>query len=154
MTESGEQGGGFSDVGRNRVRYIVPNDDGSWPATFTFETDMYQEEGLLPFEDNPATVTSVEPVGAELPTQVTLGANYPNPFNPVTTFEYAIDQALHVTLKVYDTLGREVATLVDGVQQAANYQVRFDGAGLASGMYLYRLETPGQVLTRRMILMK
>jgi hypothetical protein len=154
MTESGEQGGGFGDLGRNRVRYIVPNDDGSWPASFTFETDMYQEEGLLPFEDNPATVTSVEPVGAELPTQVTLGANYPNPFNPVTTFEYAIDQALHVTLKVYDTLGREVATLVDGVQQAANYQVRFDGTGLASGMYLYRLETPGQVLTRRMILMK
>ncbi len=154
MTESGEQGGGFGDVGRNRVRYIVPNDDGSWPASFTFETDMYQEEGLLPFEENPAIVTSVEPVGAELPTQVTLGANYPNPFNPVTTFEYAIDQALHVTLKIYDTLGREVATLVDGVQQAANYQVRFDGAGLASGMYLYRLETPGQVLTRRMILMK
>ncbi len=153
-TESGEQGGGFGDLGRNRVRYIEPNDDGSWPASFTFETDMYQEEGLLPFEDNPATATSVEPVGAELPTQVTLGANYPNPFNPVTTFEYAIDQALHVTLKVYDTLGREVATLVDGVQQAANYQVRFDGAGLASGMYLYRLETPGQVLTRRMILMK
>ena len=115
---------------------------------------MYQEEGLLPYEDNPATATSVEPVGAELPTQVTLGANYPNPFNPVTTFEYAIDQTLHVTLRVYDTLGREVATLVDGVQQAANYQVRFDGAGLASGMYLYRLETPGQVLTRRMILMK
>ena len=151
MTESGEQGGGFGDLGRNRVRYIHPNADGSWPASFTFETDMYQEEGLLPFEMNPV---SVEPVGAELPTQVTLGANYPNPFNPVTTFEYAIDQTLHVTLKVYDTLGREVATLVDGVQQAANYQVRFDGSGLASGMYLYRLETPGQVLTRRMILMK
>lgn len=154
MTESGEQGGGFGDVGRNRVRYIKPNADGSWPASFTFETDTYLEEGLLPYEQNPATVTSVEPVGAELPTQVTLGANYPNPFNPATTFEYAIDQALHVTLKVYDTLGREVATLVDGVQQAANYQVRFDGSGLASGMYLYRLETPGQVLTRRMILMK
>jgi len=154
MTESGEQGGGFSDLGRNRVRYIEPNADGSWPASFAFDTDMYREEGLLPFEENPATVTSAEPVGAELPTQATLGANYPNPFNPVTTFEYAIDQAVHVTLKVYDTLGREVATLVDGVQQAANYQVRFDGTGLASGMYLYRLETPAQALTRRMILMK
>ena len=154
MTESGEQGGGFSDLGRNRVRYIVPSDDGSWPATFAFETDMYQEEGLLPYEENPAIVVSVEPVGAELPAQVTLGDNYPNPFNPVTTFEYAIDQSVHVTLKVYDTLGREVATLVDGIQQAANYQVRFDGSGLASGMYLYRLETPDHVLTRRMILLK
>ena len=154
MTESGEQGGGFSDLGRNRVRYIVPNDDGSWPAEFAFATDMYQEEGLLPYEENPAIVVSVEPVGAELPAQVTLGDNYPNPFNPVTTFEYAIDQSVHVTLKVYDTLGREVATLVDGIQQAANYQVRFDGSGLASGMYLYRLETPDHVLTRRMILLK
>ena len=154
MTESGEQGGGFSDLGRNRVRYIVPNADGSWPATFAFETDMYQEEGLLPYEENPAIVVSVEPVGAELPAQVTLGDNYPNPFNPVTTFEYAIDQSVHVTLRVYDTLGREVATLVDGIQQAANYQVRFDGSGLASGMYLYRLETPDHVLTRRMILLK
>lgn len=153
-TEAGEMGGGFADLGRNRVRYIVPNADGSWPAAFAFEKDTFQEEGVLPFEQNPATPTSVEPTNAELPTQVTLGANYPNPFNPVTTFEYAIDQTLHVTLKVYDMLGREVATLVDGVQQAANYQVRFDGAGLASGVYLYRLETPGKALTQRMTLMK
>ena len=154
MTESGEAGGGFSDIGRNRVRYIKPNMDGSWPASFTFDTDMYQEDGLLPFEMNPAITVSVEPTFAELPSQVTLGANYPNPFNPVTTFEYAIDEAVHVTLKVYDMLGREVATLVDGIQQAAQYQVRFDGSGMASGMYLYRLETSGQMLTRRMILLK
>lgn len=153
-TETGEQGGGFGDIGRNRVRYIKANPDGSWPAEFAFEQDKYVEEGLLPYEANPATTTFVEPANAELPTQVTLGENYPNPFNPATTFEYAIDRTVHVTLKVYDMLGREVVTLVDGVQQAANYQVRFDGSGLASGMYLYRLETPAQVLTRRMILVK
>ena len=153
-SESGEMGGGFSDVGRNRVRYIKPNADGSWPAEFAFETDTYVEEGLLPFEKNPAGPVSAEPLDGELPTQVTLGENYPNPFNPSTTFEYAIDQAVHVTLRVYDMLGREVVTLVDGIQQAANYQVSFDGSGLASGMYLYRLETPGKALTRRMILLK
>ena len=57
-------------------------------------------------------------------------------------------------LAVYDLRGREVARLVDGIQQAANYQVRFDGSGLPSGVYLYRLETPGHVLMRRMILLK
>ncbi len=153
-SELGEAGGGFSDLGRNRTRFIRPNADGSWPAEFAFETDMFQEEGVFMYEQNPAIVTAVEPISAELPTQVTLGKNYPNPFNPATTFEYAIDRTVHVTLKVYDMLGREVVTLVDGVQQAANYQVRFDGSGLASGMYLYRLETPAQVLTQRMILLK
>ncbi len=102
----------------------------------------------------PNTVTASEPQGAELPAQVALGQNYPNPFNPVTSFEYALDRTMHVTLRVYDAFGHEVATLADGVRQAGNYRVRFDGSGLASGMYLYRLETPNRMLARRMILLK
>ena len=96
--------------------------------------------------------TSVE--RGELPVSVKLSGNYPNPFNPQTTIEYALPRAAAVRLAVYDLLGREVALLVDGIRQAATYQVRFDGAGLPSGVYLYRLETPDQVLTRRMILLK
>ena len=96
--------------------------------------------------------TSVE--RGELPVSAELSGNYPNPFNPQTTIEYALPRAAAVRLAVYDLRGREVARLVDGIQQAANYQVRFDGAGLPSGVYLYRLETPDQVLTRRMILLK
>ena len=90
----------------------------------------------------------------ELPVSVKLSENYPNPFNPETTIEYTLPRAEAVRLAVYDLRGREVARLVDGIQQAANYQVRFDGSGLPSGVYLYRLETPGHVLTRRMILLK
>ena len=153
MTETSEQGGGFSDVGRRRTRFIHPNADGSWPAAFEFERDAFQEDGLLPTEENPAA-TGVEQMGTELPTQVSLGRNYPNPFNPTTTFEYAIDEAMQVVLKVYDLLGRPVATLVDGVQQPATYQVTFDASSLASGVYLYRLETPGHVLIRQMVLVK
>ena len=102
-----------------------------------------------PLPDPP---TSVE--REELPVSVKLSGNYPNPFNPQTTIEYTLPRAEAVRLAVYDLRGREVARLVDGIQQAANYQVRFDGSGLPSGVYLYRLETPGHVLMRRMILLK
>ncbi len=102
-----------------------------------------------PLPDPPTSVG-----GEELPVFAELSGNYPNPFNPQTTIEYALPRAEAVRLAVYDLRGREVARLVDGIQQAANYQVRFDGSGLPSGVYLYRLETPGHVLTRRMILLK
>ena len=98
------------------------------------------------------TVTASE--DNELPTQIVLGQNYPNPFNPVTSIAYDLDRTMHVTLKVYDAFGREVATLADGVRNAGNHRVRFDGSGLASGMYLYRLETPDRLLAKRMILLK
>ena len=100
----------------------------------------------------PSDPTSAE--REELPVSVDLSGNYPNPFNPETTIGYALPRAATVRLAVYDLLGREVALLVDGVRQAATYRVRFDGSGLPSGMYLYRLETPGHMLTRRMMLLK
>lgn len=90
----------------------------------------------------------------ELPVSVELSGNYPNPFNPGTIIEYALPRTAAVRLAVYDLLGREVALLADGVRQAANHRVRFDGSGLPSGIYLYRLEISGQVLTRRMIFLK
>jgi hypothetical protein len=149
-----EDGAGTSGLGRRRTRFIVPNGDGSWPASYTLEQESYQPTGALPYDTNPALSTGVEQVGSELPTRVTLGDNYPNPFNPSTTFEYSVDRTVKVRLQVYDLLGRVVATLVDGVQSAATYRVSFDASNLASGMYLYRLETPNQVLTKQMILVK
>lgn len=79
---------------------------------------------------------------------------YPNPFNPTATIRYELAQAGQVVLKVYDVLGREVATLVDGMQQARAHQVQFEGSGLASGLYVYRLEASGQIVTGRMLLQK
>jgi hypothetical protein len=72
----------------------------------------------------------------------------------VTTLRYALPEAATVRLVVYDLLGREVARLVEGVQQAEHHAVAFDGAGLASGVYLYRLEAGTFVQTRRMTLVK
>ena len=90
----------------------------------------------------------------ELPSTATLTLNYPNPFTYSTTIEYVLLASGHVHLSVYDVLGREVATLVDGVQHAGKHAAVFDGASLTSGTYLYRLEASGQVRTGPMTLMK
>jgi uncharacterized delta-60 repeat protein len=78
----------------------------------------------------------------------------PNPFNPSTALSFQLQTASHVSLKVYDTAGRPVATLVDGYRVAGIYEVTFDGSNLASGVYLYTLTTGGNTLTGKMVLMK
>jgi beta-1,2-mannobiose phosphorylase / 1,2-beta-oligomannan phosphorylase len=77
--------------------------------------------------------------GEELPTHYSLGQNYPNPFNPTTGITYQVPGASDVKLVVYDLLGREVAVLVNERKTPGRYEVKFDGNGLASGVYLYRL---------------
>ncbi|MCH8488134.1 MAG: CHRD domain-containing protein [Candidatus Cyclonatronum sp.] len=98
-------------------------------------------------------VTSLED-GSELAGSFTLGQNYPNPFNPVTNISYEIPAAGNVQLSVYNLLGQRVALLVNEMQAAGTHTVRFDGSRLSSGVYLYRLETEGMQLTRRMMLVK
>ena len=90
----------------------------------------------------------------QLPTEFALRQNYPNPFNPSTNITYEIPNTSHVTFKVYDMLGREVATLVDEARLAGRYTERFDATGLASGVYLYRLTTPSQSATKTLILVR
>lgn len=148
---STEEGGDTNGPGRRRTRFIRPNMDSSWPATYSFEEESYQPTGDLPFERNPVSVEALE---GTLPTQVALSDNYPNPFNPTTSFEYKLDQTAHVKVQVFDVLGRLVSTVVDGVQPASAYRVTFDASALASGTYLYRLEAAGQVITKKMILIK
>jgi hypothetical protein len=81
-----------------------------------------------------------------------LEQNYPNPFNPVTTISYDIPTESHVTLRVYDLLGREVGTLVNTVEQPGHKRVRFDATGLASGIYLCILQVGAEVRTRKLLL--
>ncbi len=83
-----------------------------------------------------------------------LDANYPNPFNPTTVITYQLATDSRVSLKVYDILGREVATLVAGEQIAGTHTVQFNGARLASGVYFYRLVTGTHEATRKMVLLK
>ena len=72
----------------------------------------------------------------------------------MTTIRYALPEASRVVLKVYDVLGREVASLVDGLQQVGVHEAVFDAAHLASGTYIYRLEAAGQIRTGRVLLLK
>jgi beta-N-acetylhexosaminidase len=90
---------------------------------------------------------------ASLPSQFSLG-NYPNPFNPTTVISYQLSAISVVTLRVYDVLGREIATLVDGMQQVGTHIVRWDASRYSSGVYLYRLTTDGLVQTKKMVLLK
>jgi len=80
--------------------------------------------------------------------------NYPNPFNPMTTIRYALPQRSHVTLAVYNTLGQLVRTLVRGEEQAGDHEVKFDGSGLASGVYFYRLQAGGLVKTMKALILR
>jgi hypothetical protein len=98
--------------------------------------------------------TSVEGNNSEIPQNFGLGQNYPNPFNPTTTINFQIQKMSLVTLKVFDALGNEVTTLVDEELSAGTYNAIFDAKGLASGIYLYKLQASGFVKTKKLLLLK
>lgn len=102
---------------------------------------------------NPTTVSTDEAM-VTVPNSVSLDQNYPNPFNPVTSIRYRLDAASEVRLSVYDVTGRLLEVLEQGVRSAGEHEVRFDGSGLSSGMYIYRLEGTGFTETRKMLLIK
>ena len=89
-----------------------------------------------------------------IPVSYELLQNYPNPFNPTTTIRYGLPSRSHVTLTVFNTLGQQVATLVQGEQETGYHEIRFDGSNLASGVYLYRLQAGDFVQTRKLLLVK
>jgi hypothetical protein len=100
------------------------------------------------------TPTGVEPVSNAVPTEFRLEQNYPNPFNPTTNIGFRISHFGFVSLRVFDLLGREVATLVHEVKQPGSYEVTWDATGVASGVYLYRLQAGDYVDTKKLILLK
>jgi hypothetical protein len=99
-------------------------------------------------------ITSVEPYSKEVPSSFELSQNYPNPFNPFTYIRFAMPKDGSVSLKVYDVLGNEVKTLVEGNHRAGTYNIYFDGSNLASGVYFYRIVAVGFTAVRKMILLK
>jgi len=96
----------------------------------------------------------VKDIAGAIPVEYKLEQNYPNPFNPTTTINYSIPQNGHVTLKVYNTLGQEVATLFNGFQQVGNYSAVFEANNLASGIYMYKLTSGSVSITKKFVLMK
>jgi hypothetical protein len=89
-----------------------------------------------------------------LPTRYLLYQNYPNPFNPITTIKYQIPEAGIVSLKIYDILGRDIATLVNEEKPAGFYEYDFNASDLSSGVYLYQLKAGSYVESKKMLLLK
>lgn len=121
--------------------------------------------GQRPVFIEPLTVTSVEYEGENIPKEFILYQNYPNPFNPTTTIQFSLTLSLsqwervsegrvRVTLKVFDVLGREVATLVDGELNPGEHSVVYDAKGLPSGVYFYRLSAGSFTETKKMLITK
>jgi hypothetical protein len=94
-----------------------------------------------------------------MPTEISLSQNYPNPFNPTTNFEYTLNRKSKIKVEVFNELGQLVTTLVDGIAEAGNYQLSWNGKSssgttVSSGTYFYRLYTDGVVQTKKMIMIK
>ena len=155
------------------------NDSLTFASNFSLQDTLLLDEGGLasinldvtgdivangalqrPVQSNVATVTiTIDPttntsIDEELPIKYALAQNYPNPFNPTTSIVFSIANTDHVTLKVYDTLGREVQTLVDGTMALGQHEVQFEAGDLPSGMYLYRLESGDFNASRTLMLIK
>jgi hypothetical protein len=118
------------------------------------------QNGGVTFDGNtvtmPSGITGVE--GGSAAVAFRLSQNYPNPFNPSTKIEYSLEKAGMVSLRLFNVLGSEVATLVHGRQEAGTYAVQFNSnketVGLSSGVYFYRLEAGPHVSVRKLILMR
>jgi hypothetical protein len=133
--------GGFS-PGIHTVELTDPS--GCFPPVeVTCSASMGKDGGDSWYEDE-----------TDAPSATALLGNYPNPFNPSTSISYQLSTAGNVSLIVYDVLGRNVATLVDGIQQAGLHQVNFNGSNMASGMYYYRLIAGSFSDVKRLMLVK
>lgn len=144
---------------------IFADTSGAYVGGFTLTVPPHETVIYVTGEDPdfglPATLPDL-PYGAtytgvgagETPQTFALWPNYPNPFNPTTTFTYTLPAATHVRLTVFDVLGRRVATVVDAVQPAGTHAAPFDAGFLPSGPYFYRLEAGRHTATRTMVLVK
>jgi hypothetical protein len=121
-------------------------------SCFTLGQGFPSSIGLYAYMGCSGSLTGIE--NSELPVNFKLSQNYPNPFNPVTKIAYALPKSGLVTLRVYDILGKEVATLVNEVKNAGNYSVDFSASNFTSGVYFYKIETNGFSDIKKMMLIK
>jgi hypothetical protein len=130
------------------------------PSFADLDSDGYMDmilgeyDGNFTWYRNPASEFLSTEELSQVPLVFNLMQNYPNPFNPSTTIRFVIREASHVSLKLYDLSGKEVAVLVDEFKNSGEYSANFTAKGLSSGVYFYRLENGSNVITRKMLLLK
>jgi hypothetical protein len=130
------------------LRLMAGEFDNTIPFTLGPNGSISYEGGRLKF------TVSVESREQNIPESFFVEQNYPNPFNPSTTISFGLPSASHVTVKVFNMLGQEVATLFDGRKDAGVYDLQFDAANLGAGVYLYRIRAGEVVGIKRMVLAK
>ena len=145
---------------------VIPQNEFAY-ARIKFRPDQFSQTftSSLSIQSNDTTIyvnltgysnstIGVTTISTEIPVNYSLSQNYPNPFNPATNLEFGISNLEFVSLKIYDNLGKEIATLVNGNLKPGLYKFNFDASGLTSGIYFYKLETDNFSATRKMLLVK
>jgi hypothetical protein len=120
-------------------------------------TYLFAAGGVTGFYRRPLSdlgITSLDQTSLATPEKFLLSQNYPNPFNPSTKISWQLPTGIHQTLKIYDVLGNEVATLVDEYREAGSYEVEFNAGNLSSGIYFYKFQAGSFIETKKMILLK
>ncbi|MFA7288319.1 MAG: T9SS type A sorting domain-containing protein [Melioribacteraceae bacterium] len=164
----------------NKAQYIAENDlyksaNIKWGSStgefkYPFLTNtmfvLYTANATLPDSNRQIRFFTAKPIVSDvnegeqyenqnqIPVQYSLSQNYPNPFNPTTNIRFSLTKLSFTSLKIYDILGREVATLVNGELSAGRHTYEFDGSRLSSGIYFYRLQTGEFTQTKKMLLIK
>ncbi len=157
-TETNNQG---FEIYRNGSKIAFVEGKGTTTETQDYSfVDKNLQSGIYNYRLNQLDFDGTQEVVGELtvyltlPEQFSLEQNYPNPFNPSTTIKYSIPTSEFVSLKVYDVLGNEVATLVNEQKPAGSYEIDFNATDLSSGIYLYTLQAGSYTQTKKLILMK
>lgn len=164
VTADGSASGfGLSSMGEevwleNETGLII--DDVTFPALDTTQSYCRYPDGTSGWQLSnsitrglPNTITNLED-DFNPPSEYQLNQNHPNPFNPTTTISYTMPMTGIVSLKIFNVLGKEIATLVNETKSAGNYSINFNAGGLSSGVYFYRLTTDNFTSTKKLILMK
>jgi uncharacterized delta-60 repeat protein len=123
--------------------YVTGKSDGSGTYNYDYATVKYSQP-----------ITGVYQTTSDLPGKYFLSQNYPNPFNPITSIEFSLSIRGHVSLKVFNMSGQEIAVLVEEELNAGTYTTRWDGTAMPGGIYYYRLETSNYSQTRKLVLLK
>jgi len=126
--------------------YQIAFTEGAEPTGFLILDDLRAVETGAP--------TFTDPEKSDLSNVISLEQNYPNPFNPSTNIQFGIPETGYVGLVIYDLLGREVATLVDGIKTQGYHTINFNASSLSSGVYLYRLTIDNKSVVKRMTVIK
>jgi hypothetical protein len=142
-----------------KIGFVKGTGNSNAPEEYSFEEKISQEGAYkyrlkqIDFDGNYKYSQEIE-INISFPGEFTLNQNYPNPFNPTTNISFSLPKTEFVSLKVYDVLGKEVETLLQDKITAGEYYIKFDGSGLHSGFYFYKVEGEDFSMVKKMVLVK